>query len=404
VLAGWQWDIVPLRKPLSGTPAMNPLTAILFLLLAAGFLLTNRSVSAGILHKLGRVLAASVLLVVSLRVIAELFGFPFTADLLLFRSRLAIDADHSVPSRMALITAATLILLASALLVRHEKGIEKAKWAQVMAVLALLPPFFSLLGYLYRIKEFYGVFSHLPMAFPTALCCLLFATALLLSSADKAIMKDLTSGMSGGIHARFFIPVAIIVPVSLGLLRLFGYWAGIFSTEFGVAILVSSIIIVFVGTIWYTARQLNNRDLQNLAIAADLAATERRHQLLVNSIHDYAIFMLDKYGHIATWNTGAEKIKGYSSEEIIGRPISIFYTPEDNAKAEPQNNLAMARANGRHTSEGWRLRKDGTRFWADVVITAIFDEEGRLHGFAKITRDMSEQREAELRLEEVLAS
>jgi PAS domain S-box-containing protein len=127
--------------------------------------------------------------------------------------------------------------------------------------------------------------------------------------------------------------------------------------------------------------------------------SEQRFQLLVQGVTDYAIFMLDPEGRVANWNTGAERIKGYTAEEILGRHFSTFYTPEDLAKEIPRIALETAREEGRFGAEGWRVRKDGTRFWANVVIDAIRDDTGELIGFAKVTRDLTERREAQLELE-----
>src|SRR5688572_8075338 len=116
---------------------------------------------------------------------------------------------------------------------------------------------------------------------------------------------------------------------------------------------------------------------------------------LVLGVKDYAIFMLDSEGIIATWNPGAERIKGYRAEEVLGRHFSIFYPEESLARDWPRYELEAARAQGRFEDEGWRLRKDGSRFWANVVITSLHDEAGRLTGFAKITRDLTERRRSE---------
>ena len=126
-----------------------------------------------------------------------------------------------------------------------------------------------------------------------------------------------------------------------------------------------------------------------------LRRNEEMFRLLIESVQDYAIFMLDPEGHITTWNHGAERIKGYRPEEIIGRHFSVFYTAEDIAAGKPQHNLDLARAEGRLEEEGWRVRKDGSRFWANVVITAVHDDKGAMRGFAKVTRDITTRREAE---------
>ena len=131
-----------------------------------------------------------------------------------------------------------------------------------------------------------------------------------------------------------------------------------------------------------------------------LLEAERRFRILVQGVTDYAIFMLDPDGKVANWNAGAQRIKGYAPEEIVGQHFSRFYTPEDREDGVPVRALETARTTGRYEAEGWRVRKDGTRFWASVVIDAIKDEGGELIGFAKVTRDMTEKREAQIRLEE----
>jgi PAS domain S-box-containing protein len=132
---------------------------------------------------------------------------------------------------------------------------------------------------------------------------------------------------------------------------------------------------------------------------APLRDSERNFRLLVQSVTDYAIYMLDPSGRVVTWNAGAERIKGYSPDEIIGYSFSRFFTPEDREAGVPDIALKSAAETGRFESEGWRIRKDGTRFWAMAVIDSVRDENGSLIGFAKITRDMTERREAQLRLE-----
>jgi PAS domain S-box-containing protein len=120
-----------------------------------------------------------------------------------------------------------------------------------------------------------------------------------------------------------------------------------------------------------------------------------RMRLIIDSVRDYAIFMLDAGGHITTWSAGAELTKGYKAADIIGKSLEVFYTPEDRARGLPRQLLAAAARDGRVESEGWRVRKDGTRFWADVIITAIRNDEGQLVGFAKVTRDLTEKRLAD---------
>jgi PAS domain S-box-containing protein len=138
-------------------------------------------------------------------------------------------------------------------------------------------------------------------------------------------------------------------------------------------------------------RELAGRQLAEVA----LRESEERLRLLVESVRDYAIYMLDPAGRVATWNRGAQQIKGYTREEIIGQHFSRFYPPEAVAAGAPANALRVAAAAGRFEEETWRVRKDGSRFWADVVITPVRDPRGQVIGFAKVTRDLTERQRAE---------
>ena len=137
----------------------------------------------------------------------------------------------------------------------------------------------------------------------------------------------------------------------------------------------------------------------NRATSADPLLKANPHELLIRAVVDYAIYLLDLDGRVASWNPGAERIKGYTAEEIIGKHFSCFYTPEDRDAGVPEQALEITRREGRYEAEGWRQRKDGNRFWAGAIIDAIYDQ-GRLIGFAKVTRDLSERHEAQQQLEQ----
>ena len=131
-----------------------------------------------------------------------------------------------------------------------------------------------------------------------------------------------------------------------------------------------------------------------------LRASEERFHLMVKHVKDYAIFMLDAEGHVATWNAGAERIKGYRADEIIGRHFSCFYTPDDVQAGKPEQLLKEAETKGRCEEEGWRVRKDGAHFWANVVFTALRDQHGTLLGFTKVTQDITERKRAEQEIQQ----
>jgi len=138
------------------------------------------------------------------------------------------------------------------------------------------------------------------------------------------------------------------------------------------------------------------RDISaNREAEENLRQSEERFRLLVEAVGDYAIFMLDTEGQVVSWNTGAQRSTGYRSKEIIGQHFRVFYPPESQAERHPENELEIALRDGRYEEEGWRVRKDGSRYWANVVITAVYNDVGEHIGFAKVTRDRTEQRRAE---------
>jgi PAS domain S-box-containing protein len=143
-------------------------------------------------------------------------------------------------------------------------------------------------------------------------------------------------------------------------------------------------------------RDLTERKQQDEA----LRISEQQFRLLVKGVTDYALYMLDTNGNVASWNAGAQRIKGYDEAEIVGQHFSKFYTEQERHSGEPEQNLAIVRETGSVEREGWRVRKDGTQFWAHVVIDAIRDDQGTLIGFAKVTRDITERREAQLQLDQ----
>jgi len=137
------------------------------------------------------------------------------------------------------------------------------------------------------------------------------------------------------------------------------------------------------------------------AVQEALHRSEQQFRLIVAGVKEYAIFMLDTRGYILSWNAGAQRIKGYSADEIIGQHFSIFYPASEIAAGKLERELAVATAEGQYSEEGWRVRKDGSLFWASVLITALYNEQGELEGFAKVTRDLTERKHAEEQREQL---
>jgi PAS domain S-box-containing protein len=170
------------------------------------------------------------------------------------------------------------------------------------------------------------------------------------------------------------------------------------ATQLLQSVIITAIIIFIALIILFLTKNRLHVTAQKNA-EKNLRTSEENFRLLTTGIKDYAIFMLDAAGRVASWNRSAEQIKGYSKEEIVGRSFEIFYSAEDVTKGAPGHHLEMARDNGHHESEGWRIHKDGSAFWANVVLSALKDGDGIIYGYAKITRDITERKKAQEELE-----
>ena len=147
-------------------------------------------------------------------------------------------------------------------------------------------------------------------------------------------------------------------------------------------------------------REAQTEVVQPYTAAEELRQTEEQFRLLVEGVQDYAIYLLNVDGVVLTWNSGAQRIKGYRAEEIVGKHFSCFFRPEDVKRGRPKEALELAAATGQFKEENLRVRKDGSVFWANVLITALYNTDGRLYGFAKVVRDITERKETERKLRE----
>ena len=195
--------------------------------------------------------------------------------------------------------------------------------------------------------------------------------------------------------------IAIAAAATAGL-TLLGWILGTSSANHGIALAaggaaLSLILISLVGGIIYQGAKDRVQAGAVALVRADdaLRESEERFRLFVEGVHDYAIILLDREGAVVSWNAGAERVKGYKTEEIIGRSFAVFYVPEDVVAGKPARELKLAAEQGRWEDDGWRVRANGTRFWANVLITALKDDAGNLRGFSKLTRDNSARKWAE---------
>jgi len=249
-----------------------------------------------------------------------------------------------------------------------------------------------LLGFLYGTPLSYPL-GHKPPSFPSAAASLAMGLAFLGTVGPRSFPIVLFAGRA--IRARLlrtFLPIGIISVIIYGLLTrtMFGPLNPALSSLLGIFLSTSIIGFLVLRTAHVVSRQIEH----------SVRESEERFTILVESIKDYAMIMLDPEGYVVTWNSGAARFTGYSADEIIGEHISCFYLSEDFAAKKPTEDLAEAKAKGSIEKNGWRLRKDGTRFWADVILTAVYDDNGALRGFSEVTRDVTERRRIEEELRE----
>jgi signal transduction histidine kinase len=286
VLIGWQWDIGFLRRPIPGLPAMNPMSAICFLMLGVVFFAVAFPGRPPMIYSVARWLAVVVLLIGMLRLGGFLIPALSAIDRFIYPVHPASDHMGVVHSPMALNTALCFVCCSLSLLLLPGNRWQKVIPIHLPVLLVGAISLLSVLGYIYRVKEFYGFLRYVPMSIHTGACFLLLSLSLLFVTPDKGIMKILTGTNAGSITAQRLIPYAFLVPVLLGWLRLYGSWVGAFTIEFGVSMLVLSIIVCFVAVIWYNARLLDKRDLLQKKVETDLRESERRFRLLADSINE----------------------------------------------------------------------------------------------------------------------
>jgi PAS domain S-box-containing protein len=392
VLLGWVFDVQVLKSVLPAFATMKPNAALAFLLLGTAAAQLPRS-GAVTSRRLIQLMVLTAQLIAALTLAEYAFDLKLGIDQLLFSDSGSTGSQFH--GRMSSITAVNVILLGGALLILASRRPLLRRAADIVTYAVALLGVLALAGYLYGAPSLYRVSAFNSMALNTSAMFVILAIALLTAAPIRGLAALIVGDDVGATLARKLLPVAIIVPVLVGLVRLFGEQRGLFGPEVGVALFATSNVIIFAVTIYFAAISLRGADLRRRESERDLHDSEQRLRLLINNAPDYATLMLDTEGRVLHWNVGAQRLKGYTAEEILGQHFSRFYTPEDLAINKPALELKRARATGTCEDEGWRVRKDGSRFWANVVIVALKDDRGQLRGFGKITHDRTERKRIE---------
>jgi len=395
VLLGWQFGIELLKDPFSTTVAMNPVSAIGFILSGISLWLFTDTPY----RKIAYILAAVILMVGLLKFGGLAFGLDLPIDTFLFTDKLLEAKAANLPNRMAPNTAFCFVLTGASLLLFSHETSKKQKPSHYLALVIVLMGLLSLLGYLYRVQSFYGFLTYIPMAASTAICFFLFAISILFADSGKGIMNEFTSTLSGSLMARLLIPAAVVIPAVLGLLRLYGNWEGLYNYEFGVAIYVLSVIIIFAGITWYNASLLNKRDLLRKQSEDALRESESQIQAIFNNAPD-AVVVIDSHGMVTRWNSESEALFGWKAEEVLGRSLSDIIIPSQFREAH-RKGLERFLNTGESTILGktvdlWAIKKDRSEVDISLRISPLLLD--RKHFFIGFIRDITERKQIEDKL------
>ena len=399
VLVGWQFDIEILKRMITGFVAMNPVSACCFILLSASFLLITGHPNKRPALFAGYFIAGIVSTIGFLKVLDLVFDFHINPDLILYVGKIKATTIYGRPNFMAPNTAMCFLLSGLSLLIFHSKSQRKLPAVQLIALIVSFLGLLSILGYVYQVRSFYEVPLFIPMALPTSICFFLTATSILLAQPAKGLMRDFTSTSSGSVNAHALIPAAIIVPTLLGLFRLYGDWAGLYSKEFGVAVFALSIIIVFLGLIWYNSILLNKRDL--LKKQSEEALEKSRQEIiylggLVEKSSD-GIISMDADFKIKTWNKGAESIYGFTSAEVVGKG-SREVLQSDTSVAQLDDLRKNIISHGYWTGEINQFSKKGEPVSCLLSTTVLKNEDQVTTGYLTIVKDITERKKKENRI------
>ena len=393
VLVGWTFDAEALKRVSPGLVAMNPVTAVAFILSGAALYLAaggrgRATIVPGI--------AALVGLVGLLRLVELIIGLEIGVDRLMFRDQIgAGGAEES--GRMAPNTAFCLALVGAALLLLDVR-VRRVLWpAQVLALAILGTSLLALIGYAFGASALYGAAFRAPMALHAALAFVVLAVGVLCAGPRRGIMGVVNSDGVGGVVVRRLLPAVVLVPPVLGWLGLKGEQAGLYGTEVGASLLVASSTTVFAALVWWGAWAVGRLDEER-------KKGERASLMLaaiVESSED-AIIGLDLDGTVRSWNGGAEKLYGYAAGEILGGHISITVPPDRQGEVgEILEGIRRGEAVRRR--ETVCMAKDGGLLDVSLTISPTRDSAGRVVGISTIARDFSARKEAEQKLREAEA-
>jgi PAS domain S-box-containing protein len=374
VLLGWLLDVPALRTLLPGTNPMVASTAVCFILTGVSLWLQRQPAGQGI-RWAARTLALAAAAVGLLKLSEYVLGWNLGLD----QTLNAIDPGP-FPGEMALLTAITFLLSGTALAILDLETRRGGRPAQVLAVVAMLPPIFGLIGRLFGVPTLSSVLAGtVVMALHTGLAFLALCAGILAARPDRGLMRTVTAGGPAGYLMRRVLPGAALVLLAVGWLRLLGERADLYGPEFGVALMVVITLVLLALQLWASARSVQ----RSAESAAKLVS-------IVESSDD-AIYSKSPDGILTSWNSAAERLYGHRAEEALGRPVSILIPHYRTGEEHVILGQVLEGKTVRHY-ETERVRKDGTPVPVSLSVSPIRDASGKVIGAASIARDISERR------------
>jgi PAS domain S-box-containing protein len=388
VLTGWMFHSQIVKSILPGQVAVKANTAACFVLIGfALWFLRREQPPVASSWKLAAKIAATIASVVGLLSMLEcMYGWDLI-DQLLFTAGPEDIPGSLRPGLMSPIAAFGFLSLGPALLLLDAKS-RLGRWsAQLLPCGVAIACMFGILDFVLDPNT-----THTYISPITAAVLFLFSFGLMFARTQSGLGVLVASATLGGRLTRRLFPAAILVPLVIGWLRWKGELAGLYSEWTGLTVMaVFSIVLLASLTAW-TASVIDRTQREWEQTEQARRASEERLRLLLDGVKDYAIYMLDPDGRVISWNAGAENVKGYRAEEILGQHVSCFYTAKDRANDKPNQELQKAISQGRFEDQGERVRKNGSAFWANVVITPLYGDSGTLSGFSKVARDITQQK------------
>ncbi|SMD33684.1 PAS domain S-box-containing protein [Reichenbachiella faecimaris] len=395
-LIGWVFNVEVLKRPTSGLAAVNPLTAICFILSGLGIICLVKKSGFSLPHWIVKLVVVLLIAIGSVKMANLMTQSAFQIDQVICAEQLQADLEKGKLNSMAPNTALGFLLFAAAMVLSIRDREKHIQIANILLVSVFVVGFFSVIGYLYRIGEFQGILAFLPMSFYTAVGFVLIAVGQLLVNSKSGFMKVINSPYSGGRVAKILIPLIIIIPVLFGYLRILMEANTTMSTELGISILIACIIVGLLITTWFLILVLNRRD----KIQDSLRQTQEQFR----SAFEYSAIGMALVSTSGKWlstNKKLSEIIGYPREELIKMTFQDITHPEDLERDVVQVQQLIAGQIDGYQMEKRYFHKNGDLVWALLSVSLVRDATDRPLHFVSQIENITQRKEAEIALKSV---